>query len=150
VINNALVQDYWLCKDKEGGEFCGYAKCVINGDVVDLAGVKVLQQYLKLEVNAALIYKISEYYLNQCNKAYICDGERNIRHQTSYQDYLCKVVNFRYAYCNLNVCYSPKIKWMIPIIYLFRTPIKYISKYSKLLYNVSCLLEQERIARLYR
>ena len=150
VINNADKQDYWICRDKESGDFCGYAKCMFLEDTVSLAGVKVLQPYMGKEVNAVLIYKICEYYINQCHKRYVCDGERNIKHETSYQDYLCRVLNFRYAYCDLHVVYKPIVGVAVKVLYPFKDIIKRFSSHSQLVYNVYCTLEQERIARLFK
>lgn len=150
VVANVEKQDYWICRDKESGDFCGYAKCMFLDDTVNLAGVKVLQQYMGKEVNAVLIYKICEYYINQCHKRYVCDGERNIKHETFYQDYLCRVLNFRYAYCDLHIVYRPIVGIIVKVLYPFKNIIKKFSHHSQFVYNVYCTLEQERIARLYK
>lgn len=150
VFCNAKVQDYWICRDKESGVFCGYAKCMFVEDTISLAGVKVLEPFMNKEVNAVLIYRICEYYLNQLHKRYVCDGERSIVHETSYQEYLCRVLNFRYAYCDLHVVYKPLVGICVKVLYPFKTIIKKFSNKSHLLYNVYCTLEQEKIAREFR
>ena len=33
---------------------------------------------------------------------YLCDGQRNIRHQTNFQEFLVKYFGFRYAYTREN------------------------------------------------
>lgn len=150
VINNADKQDYWICRDKESGVVCGYAKCMFVEDTISLAGVKVLEPFMNKEVNAVLIYRICEYYLNHQHKRYVCDGERSIVHETSYQEYLCRVLNFRYAYCDLHVVYKPIVGLCVKVLYPFKTIIKKFSNKSRLLYNVYCTLEQEKIAREFR
>jgi len=150
IIQNANVQDYWICCDKESGIFCGYAKCMFKEDIVLLAGVKVLQPYMNKEVNAVLIYKICEYYINQRQKRYVCDGERNIKHETSYQEYLCRVLNFRYAYCDLHILYKSYLGVLVKLLFPFKNLLKKLSDKSQLLYNIYCILEQERIAKVYR
>lgn len=149
-IYNAAEQDYWICRDIETGIICGYAKCMFKENIVVLAGVKVLQAFMNKEVNAVLIYKICEYYLNKEHKDYVCDGERNIKHETNYQTYLCRVLNFRYAYCDLHIVYNPYLSIIVKILYPFRGILKHFSSQSNFIYNVFCVLEQERIARLFR
>ena len=71
-----------------------------------------------------------------------CDGERNIRHQTNYQDFLVKNLNFRYAYCKLHILYGTFMKNAIKILFPIRGIIYKIGEYNKTIYNVACLLKQ--------
>lgn len=100
-------RDVWICIDRETNTVCGYSFCTVQEDMAFMRLVKVMPSFLKKEVNAALAYKICHYYLNERRLKYVCDGERNIRHETNYQDFLVKVLGFRYAYCRLNVVYHP-------------------------------------------
>ncbi|MBR1792778.1 MAG: hypothetical protein IJ764_03980 [Bacteroidales bacterium] len=139
--------DFWLCREKATGQLCGYAICHPQADMVHLSVVKVPERFMKLEVNAAVAYQLCDYYLNQRHFRYICDGERNLRHQTGYQDFLCRVLNFRYAYCRLHVVYHPLIWPLVKGLYPFRNGIKKRSSSHRLLYNLSTVLMQEEIVR---
>lgn len=139
----------WGCKDRETGKFCGFSICIENDNWINLAVVKVLSEYQKKEINAALVYSICEHYLKQSDILYISDGERNIRHQTAYQDYLVRVLGFKYVYCKLNVVYNTWIVPFIKILYPFRSIIKHLSHGSSYLYNLYCVLKQEEIVRSF-
>lgn len=77
---------------------------------------------------------------------YLCDGERNIRHQTSYQDFLVTVLGFRKAPCRLNIVYHPLFKVVVKTLYPFRRMLLPFCS-NKLIYNAYCLLFQEQCAR---
>ena len=132
--------DVWLASDKQNGELIGYGYCTKNGNIVYLNQIKVPTKYLAKEVNAAFAYSLCEYYLQQPDYRMIIDGERNIKHETKYQDFLVRVINFRYAYCKLNIIYT-----LYPVRKLFGL----IGKKSSLFYNVFCILKQEEIRRSF-
>ncbi|MEG2403216.1 MAG: hypothetical protein RSB34_09850 [Muribaculaceae bacterium] len=136
--------------DKQNGKLCGYSVCNIKDNVVFLSVVKVDPEYLDKEVNAAIGYFICDKYLNgETTIKYICDGERNIRHQTNYQEYLVKTFGFRYAYCQLNIIYLNYVKVLIYILYPFSSIIHKIAHLSPFIYNISCVLKQEKIHRSF-
>lgn len=139
--------DVWLCyKD---AQLIGFCYCQLEKDVVWLKQVKVPTKHLGTDVNAALGYKICEYYLEQKSYRFICDGERNIKHQTNYQDFLIRVLNFRYAYCKLNIVYAWWMRIVIAIIFPFRKIIGILGIKSPQLYNVYCVLKQEEIRKSF-
>lgn len=141
-------QDIWLAYTNEN-ELVGYGACTMDADVVWLNQVKVPTRYLSLEVNAALVYTLCEYYLKAHRYHYICDGERNIKHQTNYQDFLVRVLNFRYAYCRLNIVYQVWMKVIVNILYPLRHIFAQIGKYNPFVYNIYCVLVQEEIRRSF-
>jgi hypothetical protein len=138
---------YFGCFDREQNILIGYAYCSIENDVLNLIEVKILPEYLKSNANAALIYFLCENYLNTNKVKYLCDGERNIRHQTNYQDYLIKYFGFRRAYCKLNILYTPPVKLLVNLLFPFRRIIK--DSDNRLIYNIYCLLVQEEIRRTF-
>ena len=139
--------DLWLCRDKKSGNIVGYAHTPYRENVVFLSSLKLDPAYFKNEVNAALVYEICRYYLNEKNFAYIIDGERNIRHQTAYQDFLVSVLGFRKAPCTLNIVYHPAVKPIIAMLYPLRNILKPLARSNKLLFNIYCILLQEQCAR---
>ncbi len=141
------AQDVWLIKDAQDIKLIGYGYVTKKQTMVYLNQVKIPTKYLDTEANAAFAYKICEYYLNGQKYKYICDGERNIKHRTNYQEFLVRVLNFRYAYCRLNIFYSFPMKIAVNILYPFRNIIKHLGKHSAFLYNVYCVLKQENIHR---
>ena len=141
--------DVWLASDQRNGELIGYGYCTKNGSIVYLNQIKVPTKYLAKEVNAAFAYSLCEYYLQQLDFQMIIDGERNIKHETKYQDFLVRVINFRYAYCKLNIIYSPLMKCAVYTLYPFRKLFGLIGKKCSLFYNVFCILKQEEIRRSF-
>lgn len=158
---NAIVQalktnlykddcDLWVATDNESGSLTGYAICQRVENMVQLWVVKTNPKFLKNEINAGLAYTITYHYLNEMGLWYVCDGERNIRHATNYQEFLVRVLDYRYAYCKLNVVYHPVVKPFISLLYLMRGLTKRIKNINPLFYNLHCLLKQEEIARTFR
>lgn len=142
--------DLWLVYSNENeNELVGYCQCTKKQDVVWLTQVKVPTAYLNMEVNAMLIYQLCAYYLNENHYKYICDGERNIKHMTNYQDYLVRVLNFRFAYCTLNIVYPWWMRMIINTLYPFRNAIKRMADIHPLAYNIYCVLYQEQIHRTF-
>ena len=79
----------------------------------------------RLGINAAVMYAILEYYNDRLHDGYyFCDGERSIRHETRFQEYLEKYFDFRKAYCTLNLRYRPGTGFLVKALYPFRKLIK--------------------------
>lgn len=149
VKKNFSQGDFWISRDKDTGIVSGYAYCIPMLNMVDLSVVKTRPAYQKKEVNAVLAYKICEYYLNERNFLYICDGSRNIAHETNYQDFLVRNIGFRYAYCKLHIVYRPVVKLIVNILYPFRNVLSFFSG-NKYIYNICCILKQEKFARSFK
>lgn len=157
VDNKKLATSYaydnrekWVVFDVETNNIIGLCICSINDDVVGLHVVKVDPAYLKNEVNAALVYELCTYYLNNKHLKYICDGERNLVHITNYQEFLVRVLGFKKVPCRLHVVYHPLILPIITMLYPFRGLIGKIKMRYSLIYKIHCVLMQEQIARQYR
>lgn len=135
--------DVWGVFDANSNKLIGYCICRTECDVAHLSTVKIIPEALKSEANAALAYQICIYYINERHFQYVCDGERNIRHETNYQDYLIKTLGFRYAYCHLHVQYRPVVGFLIYILYPIRGFLYYLRKKHPVFFNVYCVLKQE-------
>ena len=142
--------DVWIGVNAETHQLCGFATCKRHNDYISIVNVKIPPRCLKTEINAALGYRIVEYYMNSGDYKYVLDGERNIRHETQYQDFLVRILGFRYAYCKLKVIYSLKIKWIIQLLFPVRKLFEKCSGQHPLVYNIACILKQEEIARSFR
>lgn len=133
--------------DKETGKLVGYSLLNRNGNYVYYAVHKVIPTYESKAVNAAIIYHVLV-ELNQflSEGGYICDGSRNVLHQTKFQDYLEKYFGFRKAYCKLHCKYRFPVGIAVSILYLFRSAI-YNHDNNRLLNNVAGVLRMEEIIR---
>ena len=101
--------------------------------------------YEKFGVNAAIVAGILENYNEKLSTGfYINDGERSIRHETAFQDYLEKYFGFRKAYCQLHIKYRFPVGILVGLLYPFRMRIPKESKWGSL---ICALLEQEKIRR---
>ena len=149
VASDMKELECWGCIDKSSNSLVGYAFCKVCPDRVSLSVVKVHPDALKNEINAGLAYTLCFEYLNQRAYPCICDGERNIRHETNYQQFLVRVLGFHLVYCRLNVVYHPMIALAVRLLFPFRHCIQALSVHSKLLYNIYSLLRQEEIARSF-
>lgn len=149
ILQNENI-DFWICYDRRSNTPCAYGYCIVQNSTAILNQVKVPDKWLKNDVNAALGYTITEYYLQNQHVSTIIDGERNIRHETNYQEFLVRVLQFRYAYCQLNIVYHPIVEPCIKILFPFRKLIKQLAKHIHLVNDVYCLLYQEEILRSFQ
>lgn len=129
---------------------CGYA--IVNRKInfIELKVLKTIPKYEKKGINAGIIYFILEYYKEALSKGiYICNGERNISHETNFPEYLEKYFMFRKAYCKLNLKYRKSLEIVLKIIFPFRKFIKKIDK-NIFLHKVNSILVLEEIRRSFK
>ena len=127
------------------GTMIGYSQNKIIKDYCDYSIIKFHPDYLKSRPSEALIYTMNQHYLNERNFRYVNDGARSISHETNIQSFLIQKFKFRKAYCKLNIIYSPKVKFILTIIY----PFRYILSFLKfgLFKKINILIFQETIRR---
>ena len=99
------------------------------------------------EANAAITYTVLTLLKDDVLKGkYICNGQRNMRHETNYNEDLIHWYGFRKVHCRLNIAYNPKFKWIVMLLYPFRRILKLLSSIS--LINDACVvLKMEEIRR---
>lgn len=125
----------------------GYALLNRKDDYIYYAVHKVVPKYESLSINAAVINKILVDHSDfLASGGYICDGSRNILHETRFQDYLEKYFGFRKAYCILHIKYRSLVKLMVWILYPFR---KWLFKMdnNNLIHKINGILKMEEIVR---
>ena len=125
-----------------------YTVVILKGKTINLSQQKAIPYEEKRNVNFALLDYVNSYFNDYLIKGYyLVDGERNIVHQTNFQDFLCKYFGYRKANCRLNMAYPSYIKLLINFLWLFRSKfVKYKAKNS-LIYKIYCVLKMEEIAR---
>ena len=133
---------------RETEELVGYALMFErDGRCIDYKALKVKPDFEKYAVNAALVEGILQRYKSFISEGgYICDGSRNINHETAFQDYLEKNFGFRKAYCKLHIVYNPKIEWFIKILFVFRKIILKLDA-IKIVHQINGVLRMEEIRR---
>lgn len=132
---------------KEDGELAAYATVIENGSYYSFASMKSIPAYEKLQVNAAVVFTILEHL--SCELAegrYICDGERNINHETGFQDYLISYFGFRKAYARMHLSYKPSVGWIVKLAYPIRGFIKRFDKIN-IVHKLMSVLQMEEIVR---
>ena len=112
--------EHWAVTDKISGKLIGFAKCDIHENCCMYTEIKIDPVHLSQYSNYALIYRMNEHYLSERKFLYVCDGLRNILHETNIQKYLINKFNFRRAYCNLNIHYSLLMLILIWILMPFK------------------------------
>lgn len=135
---------------KGGGSkeiLCGYLVINQHKEYANLSVQKVIPEYEKFAVNAALIHFALEYYNEKLIQGYyLVDGERNIFHVTAFQDYLEKYFGFRKAYCKLNIAYRPSIRKIVFILYLFKDLLERLDSFP-MIHQINAVLKMEQIRR---
>lgn len=139
--------------DRKMGVLVGYALLGSQGTekqdkkFIHFSILKTDPDFEKHGLNAALVEKILSYYSDFLNGGgIICDGARNISHETAFQDYLEKYFGFRKAYCKLHIRYNPKIKWIIKLLFPFA---KVLRKFDGIgiVHKINGVMKMEKIYR---
>lgn len=132
---------------KEDGSLCGYACLNRDRNYIEFCTMKALPEKERLGLNAAMVNKILVDHASFLSGGgYICDGARNIQHETAFQAYLEKYFGFRKAYCRLHLAYSPRFKIIIGALYRFRKLIEAFDAIP-LVRKAAALLRMEEIYR---
>lgn len=133
--------------DRESRELCGYARLKADGRCIYFDSLKTRPAHEKKGLNAAIVLKVMEVFEEAlANGAYICDGARNVQHETSFQDYLEKYFGFRKAYCTLCIAYNPKFRWLVHALYKLRGIFSRLD-YIRLIHKLNGVLMMESIVR---
>ena len=154
-----LMKSY--CKVKESnlvfgcfnhdGLLCGFDYVEDCGNYWVLGQGKTDPEFERgFELNAAMTYSETQFLKEDIKRGkYLTNGQRNILHETNFNEDLCHYYGFRKAYCKLMITYNPKYRWIISIMYPLR---KIISKLSRLrlFNNLYHILEMEAIVRKQR
>lgn len=131
---------------RETGKLCGYTYLNDCGSYIDLSVQKTVPEYERYQINAALVYQVlMDFEERLANGCYICDGERNILHETAFQDYLEKYFGFRKAYCRLHLAYRPYVGAAVRILYPFRGILGKVN--IKFVKQICGVLRMEEIKR---
>ena len=106
--------------------------------------LKAKTEFEKKGLNFAIIYHILEDCNKKLNKEfYICDGTRNILHETKFQDFLEKYFQFRKAYCRLRIKYKFPLKAFVKVLKPFR---KLLCCFGSLGEKINAILFMDDIA----
>ena len=133
---------------RETGKLCGYNYISIMDDYCSLAIQKTIPDFEKYNVNAGLIFAVLKSLQDKLSKGYyICDGARNINHETCFQDYLEKYFEFRKCFCKLKIQYSLSSQIMMNFLFPFRRLIALLGRYIGFFHLVSGVLKMDEIAR---
>ena len=139
-------KDFWAGFDNTG-RMIGFVVFELRDEWVDYQVAKYSAQYLKLRVSDAINAMALEYYLNECGKKYVSDGERSILHKTNVQTYLMEHFGYRRAYCRLHVQYKKALGVVIKTLYPIRKTLKRLDGIQKV-HKLNSLLMMEEIVRL--
>lgn len=150
--NNLREISLWKGKDVfaafniETKEMGGYAVFSHKNGYIEWEILKTKPNCEKYNINAIIGARCLEFYENKLQQGIlIIDGERNILHQTNFQDYLIRYFCFRRAYCHVHVRYPQGIRQVVNILYPFRNSIKnFKGKFARRVYAV---LFMEEIVR---
>lgn len=133
--------------DRNTNEMCGYAYLKKNGKCWEFNVLKTCPQAEKNGINAAMVNGILVDFEDKLRYGeYICDGSRNVLHETNFQDYLERYFEFRKAYCKLHIIYNKRIKSAIKILYPFRRILECFD-FVRFVQKISAVLKMEEIVR---
>lgn len=135
------LSDYWGVFDQSSRRLIGYCKNRYQDRFCEYLTGQFDPEYLKNYSSTVLIYEMNCYYLNERGALYVSDGQRSISHDTNIQEFLIHKLNFRKAYCRLNIVYSPSMRFWVNVLFPFRSLKSFMGE------RVSAVLKQEEIRR---
>ncbi len=147
ICNKKIIKVY-IAFFKETNEVVGYSIIPTFDNWCELQTQKAKPAYEKYGLNAALLYALitdNSKKLEEGNY-YICDGARNINHETNFQNYLEENFGFRKAYCKLHIVYNKKIKWIIKLLFPFRNIFVKFDSFKRV-HLLNSLLKMEEYRR---
>lgn len=119
--------------EKETDKLCGYSMLINHEKYVNFAMLKVLPECERMGINAAMVDGILGHYKQKLSKEfYICDGERSLFHETSFQDYLEKYFGFRKVFCKLHVKYRFPFSLLISAFQILPTNLQESRLFTKI------------------
>ncbi|MGB4655067.1 MAG: hypothetical protein WBH98_06515 [Bacteroidales bacterium] len=99
----------------------GYAATIIHDNMVGCTTWKCnYEQYNHLYPSYGLVFKMTEYYLQQPSIKYVNGGARSMVERSNVQNFLISKFNFRKAYTKLNVHF----KWWLFVILFVISPFE--------------------------
>jgi len=138
------------CFFRESGKLCGYAVVRDEESYLNYTILKVDPAYERHYINFALMADVLDYFSEQLGgRYYINNGERNIQHETNFQEILENYFGYRKAYCHLNIRYNPKYKPIIKTLYLFRGIFKLFDR-IRVVHKINGVLKMEKLIRLQK
>lgn len=141
------VFDFWAAFAKNDDKIIAYFMNRVEGECCVYSSGKFSPDYLNLGVHQALVYEMTNYYLNEMGFKYVCAGARSISHKTNVQEFLIHKLHFRKAFCRLNIYYNPLIRIIVKILYPFRNVISRMD--IDFINKITVLLRQENIRRFF-
>ncbi len=146
-VDNWNYYKVYAAFQKETQKLCGYAILKRKDLYIDFCVLKSIPEYEHFGVNAAMCYQIvMDHNSFFEDGGYICDGARNIVHETDFQNYLIKYFEFRRAYCHLELAFNPTVKWLVKLSYPFRGVIRKLG-WCKWASQLASVLNMEEIRR---
>lgn len=132
---------------RDDGRLCGYSVLNRNGDYISMVMQKALPESEGLAINAAIVATILEDHEELLRTGgYLCDGARNVQHETHFQDYLEKYFGFRKAYCHLHLRYHPRIAVLVRLLFPFRSILRRMDG-QRLIHRINGVLRMEELRR---
>ena len=116
---------FFGCFKKENNKLCGYSDVYLRGKYLPISSFNTIEVEENRGVNFALMMGILNYFKDDIvHGSYLCDGARNVLHDTNFQNFLIKYFQFRRAYCILKIKYKKGFGIIIKILYPLRKIIK--------------------------
>lgn len=135
---------------RETGELCGYSILKEYNNWADFSVQKTKPAFEKYQINAALVFGILERYNTKLgDNFYICDGARNVFHETAFQDYLEKYFEFRKAYCKLNLIYRQPLGVVVALLMPLRKMLNRLD-YFPAIHAVNGIIKMQAIAKSFK
>lgn len=136
-------REYWGVFDRSSQKLIGYCANRFQYNCCEYLAGQFAPEYLRSYSSVVLIYEMTRYYLNDLKALYVSDGQRTISHDTLIQEFLIHKLNFRKAYCRLNIVYSPLMRMIVKMLFPFRSFVSPLNE------NLSTILKQEEIQRSF-
>ena len=138
--------DFFAVYKKDNKIMIAYSANYIDDRVCNYTTIKFHPKYLKLYSSYVLFFEMSKYYLKENNFLYLHDGAKSISHDTKIHEFLLQTFKFRKVFVRLNLAYRWDVKFIVSIVYPFKSIIDKLPN-NTLINKLKVLLLQESIVR---
>jgi hypothetical protein len=142
------IYDFWVAFNKTDSKIISYYMNRVGVDCCIYSTGKFNPDFKKNNAHHALVYEMTNYYINELGLKYVCAGARSISHKTNVQEFLIHKLHFRKAFCKLNIIYNPIVRIVVNVLYPFRNVISKID--TDVCNKITVLLRQEKIRKSFR
>ena len=121
----AYGENYWMAFDNDSGRPAAYISVLVRGSSVFMNFERLSSDFTQHSPIYGFIYTLTEYYLRECGYLWLVSGARTVREHSKVQEQKITRLQFRKAYCRLQLELVPWLRIATRLLYPFRKLLRW-------------------------